>query len=290
MKIVFFGSSKYSVIVAKQLQEKFGLALVVTSPDKIAPRKSKLVPSPVKEFAIVHNLAIISPPKLDKEVTNQISKFEPDFLVVADYGLILPKELLTLPKYVPLNVHHSMLPKYRGPAPAPFVILAGEKKSGVTIISMTEEVDGGDILAQKEYELSPDETTDSLLSTLNKLGAEILVEVIQSYINSTQKPVKQDSSKATYTHRLKKEDGFFDNNDPPDPKTLNRMIRAFYPWPGTWCQLTLHGRQFTVKFLPDHPFLVQPEGKRPLTITQFENGYPRIYEQIKPLFTQQAQS
>ena len=292
LRVVFFGSSEYSVIVKKALTDKFGLALVVTAPDKPSGRKRKLTPTRVKKLALKNKIDVITPAKLDKTAIENITKAQPDFLVVCDYGLILPKELLKVPKYGALNIHHSLLPKYRGPTPVPSAILAGEKKSGVTIISMSEDVDAGDILAQKEYILKEDETCDSLLTALNTQGAQLVIDVIESYLSGSVKKIKQDSSKATFTHRLTKQDGFIDLDNPPDPEKLDRMIRAYYPWPGVWCRLTVHGRQFTVKFLPPtilpshkptDPFLIQPEGKRPMTIKEFLNGYPKTNDLIKKL-------
>src|SRR3990167_5684760 len=237
LRVVFFGSSKYSTIVQKALDNKFGLALSVTAPDKPSGRKRKLTPTAVKEFATENKIPLITPAKLDKPAIEIIAKVKPDFLVVCDYGLILPPELLKIAKYDALNVHHSLLPKYRGPTPVPSAILAGEKKSGVTIISMSEDVDAGDILAQKEYILKEDETCDSLLTALNTLGGQLVIEVIESYLSGSVKKIKQDSSKATLTHRLTKQDGFIDLDNPPDPEKLDRMIRDYYPWPGVWCLL-----------------------------------------------------
>jgi len=293
MNIVFFGSSKYSCVAAKILNQKLGISLVITNPDKPSGRKRKLAPSPVKEFALQNKIPVLTFDILDEKAINEITKINIDFLVVADFGKILPDQFLASPKYAALNIHHSLLPKYRGPSPAPAAILAGEKKSGVTVIKMTKDVDAGSILAQEEYKLKEKETTDSLLIKLNTLGAKLLIDVIKNYLEGTIKPQKQNEKEATNTHRFKKEDGRIDLENPPDPQTFNRMIRAFYPWPGTWCQLTVHGRQFTVKFLPvrgkkpgikdQRPFLVQPESKRPMTIREFLNGYPETKELINKL-------
>ena len=298
MKIVFFGSSKYSTIVQKALNSKFGLVLSVSAPDKPKGRQRKLTPTPVKEFALKIKIDVIAPAKLDKAAIENIAKYKPDFLVVSDYGLILPPKLLKLPKYDALNVHHSLLPKYRGPTPAPSVILAGEKKTGVTIISMSEDVDAGDILAQKEYILKENEAADSLLTQLNTLGGQLVIDVINNYLKGSVKKMVQDDSKATFTHKLKKDDGFIDLQNPPNPLNLDRMIRAYYPWPFVWSKVKVKsGKSIIIKFLPSHqipdtryhvPFLIQPEGKRAITITEFKNGYPQAYEQIKHLFSQKV--
>src|SRR3989344_905134 len=145
LSIVFFGSSKYSTIVEEALEKKFGLKLVVTIPDRPSGRTRKLTPNPVKEFAVHHKIPFLTFDELNEAEVEEIDKVKPDFLVVADYGKILPSELLEIPKYAPLNVHHSLLPKYRCPSPAPAAILAGDKITGVTIIQMTEDVDAGPI-------------------------------------------------------------------------------------------------------------------------------------------------
>jgi len=291
LSIIFFGSSKYSPIVAQKLQQKLGITLVVTIPDKPKGRERKLTANPMSEFAIKNKIEVLTASQLTSEIVTKIAAKNPDFLVVNDYGLILPDELLKIPKYAPLNVHHSLLPKYRGPSPAPSAILAGNKTTGVTIIKMTTEVDAGPILAQKGYTLDPKETTDSLLIKLNTIGSEILTEAINDYLAGRAKPVKQDQSKTTYTQRFKKEDGFININTPPDPKRLDRMIRAFYPWPGVYTKLKIKSEKLKIiKFLPGDPFLIQPEGKRPLTISEFKNGYPQQYEQIKKLLEKQAHS
>src|SRR5258706_1533816 len=261
---VFFGSSIYSTIVEKKLHEVFGLSLIITIPPRVIGREKTLTSSPVEEFAKEKNIPVITAEKLTDYVIDQIEKVNPDFLVVADFGLILPKKLLHIPKKAPLNIHHSLLPKYRGPSPAPAAILAGEEKSGVTIIKMAEGVDTGDIMAQKEFILRPDETTQSLLTELNELGSKLVIDVINNFQNI--KPIKQDESQAIITKRYTKEDSYIDlskieqlstlkiENCPPaaDPPLVEKLeiarkIRAFYPWPGVWTRW--NGK--VVKFLPN---------------------------------------
>ena len=315
MTILFFGSSKYSTIVASALNKTFGLTLVVTIPDRTIGRKKILTPSPVKQFAIDNNVPVLTFDKLDKEAVEKIkaslknvipsaveesltsksvekdpsmhpsdavwmTKAVPDFLVVADYGLILSDTLLQLPKYVPLNVHHSLLPKYRGPSPAPTTILHGDKISGVSIIHMTDEVDAGPILAQQKYTLKADETTDSLLTILNTLGGELVVDVIKNF--GSTKPVAQDESKATFTKHMTKQDGFIDLENPPSPAKLDRMIRAYYPWPKVWTKCEVRSQKFEVlNFLPKQK--IQVGGGKAMSIKDFLNGYPEMKEPISKL-------
>ncbi len=276
MKIAFFGSSKYSVIVAKYLKKHHNLCLVVTIPDKEKGRKNILTPSPVKTWALENKIPVLEVRRLVYGYVDKIKTFAPDFLVVCDYGLFLPDSLLAIPKYASLNVHHSLLPKYRGPSPAPSAILNGEKVSGVSIIEMSNQLDAGDIVAQKTYTLKPNETTESLLTTLNTLGSEILIDVIQQYEKGTVKKTKQSKKEATFTPHITKQDGLIDLANPPSPEKLDRMIRAYYPWPGVWTKFRIHppagGSEFRIKLLPEKK--IQVEGKKPMSYKDFVNGYP----------------
>lgn len=305
IRIIFFGNTKYSVIDARILNNKFGLNLIVTKPDKPSGRNRELIPNPVKKFAQEEKIQFLEADKLENNITTKIKSFDPDFLVVADYGLIIPNEVLEIPKYAPLNIHHSLLPKYRGPSPATSAILAGEKVSGVTIIKMTNEVDTGNILAKQKYQLTKDETTDSLLTKLNKIGAKLACKVINRFTEHSHQGATlvqgrtlvgkpQDENLATFTGRFEKTDGYIDLKNPPSPQTLDRMIRAYYPWPGVWTKIKWKVRSekwkvLKIKLIPatsNHQpdtTLIQPEGKKPMTIREFLNGYPQAKEQIRKL-------
>lgn len=281
MNIVFFGNTKYSTIVAQKLQKEIGLSLIVTIPDKPIGRKQIVTPSPTKIFADSYNIPVITTTKLHTDINAQIANYHPDFLIVADYGLLLPKHLLELPIYAPLNVHHSLLPQYRGPSPAPSAILAGEKVTGVTIIEMIEQMDAGPILAQELYTLQTKETTDSLLTQLNTMGSKLLLPIFTSYKNNTTIKISQVEEKATFTKRMKKEDGYIDVNHPPLPHLIDRMIRAYYPWPGVWTTTTIAGKNTRVKFLPDQR--IQIEGKKAVSYKECINGYKEIIPLLEQL-------
>jgi len=272
MKIVFFGSSKYSLIGAKIIHESLGICLIVTVPQ-----------SPLEKFVAEKNIPFLSVKKLSEDVIGKIAQTKPDFFVVEDYGLILPETLLNLPKFASLNIHHSLLPKYRGPSPAPSAILAGEKVSGVSIIQMTNKVDAGDIYAQKEYALKPNETTESLLTELNTLGAELITSVIKNIEAGETTATKQDESKATKTTFMQKKNGFIDLDNLPGREKFDRMVRAFYPWPGVWTQLRLSsaGQAKIIKFLPNKQ--IQVEGKKPLSYKDFLNGYQNLNPKLLSL-------
>lgn len=282
MKIIFFGNTKYSTIVEKKLHETFGLSAVVTIPDRPLGRKKIPTPNPVKQFAIEHTIPVLTFDTLDKKAIEAVKQCgNIDFFVVADYGLFLPTELLAVPEYAPLNVHHSLLPKYRGPSPAPSVILSGEKISGVTIIRMTNRVDAGPIIEQKKYTLSTNETTDSLLSHLNKIGAELLLPVFEAYKKGTVKEISQDEKKAIFTKHIEKKDGYIDLSIPPTKEMIDRMIRAYYPWPSVWSKVRIRNKELGIKFLPEKK--IQIEGKRPMSYKDFFNGYPELRSILIPL-------
>ncbi len=278
LKIIFFGSSKYSVIDAIALHKSFGLETIVTSPDKAKGRHKELVPAPPKKFATENNIPVITADEIEESLITKVKNLNPDFIVVADYGHILPNTLLNIPKYEPLNIHHSLLPNYRGPTPAPSAILAGEKETGLTIIKMTEDVDAGPIYAQEIYKLKPNETTETLLTELNTIGGRLAVKVIEEIASGKNQPNPQNKPTTDYTPKLTKQSGKIDIENPPDPKTLDRMTRAYYPWPAVWTKV--EGK--IIKFLPDRK--IQPEGKRPMSLKEFQNGYPKLSQVISTLF------
>lgn len=191
-----------------------------------------------------------------------------DLAVVASYGRILTKDELDTPKYGFINIHPSLLPKYRGASPIQQAILNGDKISGITIIKMDEIVDHGPIIYQQHLELSSSDNFDTLSKKMFHRAAEILPQVITDFIQGRIKPVTQNHDMATFCVKLTKESGYFDINNPPPPKTLDRMIRAYYPWPSVWTKWI--GK--IVKFLPEGK--IQMEGKRPVSLKDFLNGYP----------------
>jgi|Napbiome12C3dose_1001474.scaffolds.fasta_scaffold00049_29 methionyl-tRNA formyltransferase len=213
---------------------------------------------------------------LAKHYTLVDSLNEADLAVVAAYGKILTKEELNTPKYGCINVHPSLLPKYRGPSPIQTAILNGDKTSGITIIKVDEEMDHGPILYQESLELSDKDTFDSLSKKMFLRSAEILPEIINKFVADTiedfvqgiVQPKEQNHSEATFCKLLTKEIGYFDINNPPTPEQLDRMIRAYYPWPTAWTKW----KSKIVKFLPNE--MMQMEGKKVISLQDFLNGYP----------------
>ncbi len=206
--------------------------------------------------------------ELSKKFTLVQSLDQADLVVVAAFGKILTKDELNTPKYGCINVHPSLLPKYRGPSPIQTAILNGDKKTGITIIKMDEEVDHGEIIYQEGLDLSDMDNFDTLSKKLFLKAAEVLPEIIEDFISGKITPQAQDHSKATYTNHLTRETGYFDINIQPESELLDRMIRAYYPWPSAWTKWN----NKIVKFLPGG--LLQMEGKKAISLKDFLNGYP----------------
>lgn len=259
--IIFFGSDSFVIPILQSLEDNFEVSAVVTASNSA--------------IANYFKGPIFTSGKLDENFKIQVSDFEPDLFVVASYGKIIPKTILNIPKYGALNVHPSLLPKYRGSSPVPATILNGDKTSGVTIIKLDTEIDHGPVVSTREISLSGQEILQELITKLFQVGAELLVQIIPDFVAGKIKLFPQNHSKATCTKILKKEDGYFEINKPPSPEILDRMIRAYYPWPGVWTIWKGErgkGKGRIVKLLPNN--MMQMEGKKAMPYKDFLNGYP----------------
>jgi methionyl-tRNA formyltransferase len=235
IRIVFMGSPEFSIPSLKALVIKFEVIGVVTKPDRPAGRGRIFQPPPIKELAQDFDLPIIQPQRASTpEVVEQLEEWNPDVIVVAAYGQILKKIVLELPDFGCVNVHASLLPRWRGAAPINAAILHGDNESGITIMKMDEGLDTGPILSQRSMKIKPTDTAGTLSSRLAELGSEQLIETLPRYISGEISPQPQDSSMATYAPMLKKEDGKLDFTQPA--VDLARKVRAFSPWPGAYTQ------------------------------------------------------
>lgn len=235
-RIVFFGTPSFALPSLETLiQGSDEVVAVVTQPDREKGRGRKVIASPVKEVAVQKGLSILQPEKV-KEVSFQekLKGFGADLFMVAAYGQILPKTVLSLPKYGAMNIHASLLPRYRGSAPIAWAILNGEKKTGITTMLMDEGMDTGDIFLQSEIPIHEDETTETLQDRLAFLGAQLLSETLEKMKKGEIHPTPQDHSKATYAPMLKKEDGQIDWTK--GAEEIDRQVRAFHPWPGAYTE------------------------------------------------------
>jgi len=254
MKIVFMGTAELSCASLEKLagSREFSVAAVVTQPDKPKGRDLKLTPSPVKVLAEKLNLPVLQPLKAREEsFIRQLRELKPDLMVVVAYGQILPQAILDVPPHGCLNVHTSLLPKYRGAAPIQWAIADGEPETGVTIMKMDAGLDTGPILSTRRTPILPTDDSQILHDRLAQLGAELLVETIPDYVSGKISPQPQPTEGSTYAAKIKKEDGRIDWNLPAI-KIWNRL-RAFTPWPGAFVFLQAESKPQLLKIWKAEP-------------------------------------
>lgn len=273
MTSVFFGSSKYVLPIISVLRNFFNLSLVITTEKN--PNEA------VSSYCISHHVPYRSVDRLDKKTIEKIKETEPEFAVLAYFGIILPSKALSLFKKGILNLHPSLLPLYRGPTPVQTTILEGDRETGVTIIKLDSEVDHGPILGQEKEPVFSNDTTDTLHSRLFEKGAHFLKETINRYLQGDLIPQKQNHRKATFTNHLTRKSGYIDRVTPPKPLILKRMINAYYPWPGVWTELDIQGKKTRLKLLPGEK--VQLQDKKVVSYKDFYNGYPNLKGKLENL-------
>lgn len=234
MKVLFMGTPDFAVSALEALiQSEHEVTGVVTQPDKPKGRGKEMQFPPVKQCAVKYNIPVFQPVKVKtEEAAETLRSFGADIFVVAAFGQILSREILDMPKYGCINIHASLLPKYRGAAPIQWAVIDGEKESGVTIQQMDVGVDTGDILLKEAIELSPKETGESLYEKLSALGARMIVEVLQKIEDGTVKPEKQDDSLSTHAGKLSKELGRIDWRK--SAVEIERLIRGLNSWPSAY--------------------------------------------------------
>jgi methionyl-tRNA formyltransferase len=237
IRVIFMGTPEFAVPSLRALVDAgYHVVAVVTQPDRPVGRSRKAVAPGVKQAAQELGLPVMQPEKLrPPEVVASLRQLRPDLTVVAAYGEILRPNALEIPRYGNINVHASLLPKYRGAAPISAAILAGEPETGVTIMLMDVGMDSGPTLAQRATPISATATTPQLTARLAEIGASLLIETLPRYLSGALKPQPQDDAAATYTRPLQKDDGRIDWQQPA--AQIARMVRAYYPWPSaftTW--------------------------------------------------------
>ena len=234
MKIVFMGTPDFAVpVLSSLLQSEHTVSLVVTQPDREKGRGKKVVSSPVKEVAVENHIPVFQPEKVkEKEAVERLREEEADLFVVVAFGQLLSEEILRMPKYGCVNVHASLLPKYRGASPIQWAIAMGEEVTGITTMKMDIGMDTGDILLKEEVKIEEEETGESLFLKLSEIGGPLLLKTIEKLEDGSLQQVPQDDSEATYAPILRKEMGKIDWSE--DAKTIRQKVFAFYPWPGTY--------------------------------------------------------
>jgi methionyl-tRNA formyltransferase len=304
MKLVFCGTPVFAVPTLKlALRAGYDVPLVVTQPDRPVGREKQVTPPPVKTAAMEAGIRVLQPEKIrnNAELRAELEAIRPDAVVVVAYGRIIPQWMLGLPRLGNLNLHASLLPKYRGAAPVQWAIANGEGSTGATTMRLDEGLDTGDILLQREMAIAPSMTAVDLFPLLAEMGADLMMETLRQLDAGTLVPRKQEEAKASLAPILTREDGRMDFARPA--MTLYNRWRGFQPWPGAWT--ILEGRKVAVhRMLPTEVrggrgaapgellveqgtmfaacgagtwlelVEVQPEGKRRMTAGEFLRGHP----------------
>ncbi len=287
-KIIFIGAGNLGCPSLEKLIENplYQIEKIITSPDKPAGRQKKLTVSPIKETAFEHEHEVLETARIS-EAEETIKKISPDLIIVADYGQIIPVSIINIPLKGSLNLHPSLLPKYRGPSPIQAAILNGEEKTGITIILMDKKMDHGPIISQKEMPLNQSETHQGLKKKLAQEAADLLIKTLPRYLSGLLAPQKQTEEKATYTKIVTREDGKIDWSK--SALDIERKIRAFHPWPGAWTEIggkmikIIKARAVKEKLPCALPAkkgflkleLVQPAGKKLISGEDFFRGYQK---------------
>ena len=304
MNLVFCGTPQFAVPTLEKLVEAgHSIHLVLTQPDRPKGRGLELVSSPVKQTALRYDLAIYQPEKIktNEELQTRLREIAPDAIIVVGYGRIIPKWMLDLPRYGNLNLHASLLPRYRGAAPIQWAIASGEKVTGVTTMRIDEGLDTGDTLLQQDLPINDDDTSETLAPRLAAIGADLMIETLQRLQAGNITPKPQDHAKASLAPILTKEDGRIDFHR--TAQEIYNRLRGFQPWPGAFTtfrgkmlgvtaarpvaaptseassiegQLIAHGSQLFVNCGQNTSLELlelQPEGKKRMPARDFVHGY-----------------
>ncbi len=278
-KVVFIGTGSLGVYALEELANdpQYEIGLVVTGENTVVSRKHKeIVKNPIEIVAETYNLPLLKTSQIkDPEIVQKIIDLKAGLGVMADFGQMIPKAILDAPKHGIINIHPSLLPKHRGPAPVQQTILDGDKSTGVTLILTSPKMDAGNIISQVKVKLSGSETSTILKKYLSEIGASLLLNSIPYYLASDLEPYEQDEIKATYSNLFQKTDGYVDENTPAI--VVERKVRAFDEWPKVYTIVNNKRIQIiSAHFNPNNELeidRVKPEGSREMTYADFQNGY-----------------
>ena len=269
--VAFFGTPHFAqIVLEKLLDSPYKPKLTITAPDAKSGRGNKLKETPVKQTAVKNNIKVFTPTNLKTESGPEVF----DLAILVAYGKIIPRAVLEIPKYGFINIHPSVLPKYRGPTPVQNTILNGDEKTGVSIMLLDEQIDHGPVLTQTEMKIADDDTHQSLSEKLFTQGAETLLEIIPDFLAGKLTPKEQNHQEATFTSHIEKQDGYIKIDNPPKKEQFQKMVKAYFPWPNVWTKID--GK--VIKFLPGDK--IQPEGKLPMSAKEFKNGYPQLFSKL----------
>ena len=237
MRIVFIGTGEIGAPTLRALlNSEHEVAAVVTQPDKPVGREQRIEPPPIKKEIATTGIPVLQPPRIkDPQAIDEVRRLTPDVIVVAAYGQILPREVLEIPRLACLNLHASLLPRWRGAAPIQAAIAAGDSETGITVMYMAEGLDTGDILLQRSVEILPNDTGGSLHDRLAQVAPEALLESLQLVAAANSPRIPQDNAFATYAPKLKREHGQIDWSE--SAEAIERKVRAYNPWPGAFMKV-----------------------------------------------------
>jgi methionyl-tRNA formyltransferase len=271
LNFIFFGTPDVASETLEILKTNGYLpSLIITSPDKPQGRKMLITPPPVKIWSLENNIEFLQPEKLNTEFLEEIKKYNADLFIVVAYGKILPETLINMPKLGAINIHYSLLPKYRGASPVEAAILNGEKETGVTIQQIAFKMDSGPIISQEKTDIKPTEKAQELRERLIKIGGELLINKLPDIISQNVNPEKQDESKATYCSKIRKTDGLINFED--DAEINYNKFRAYATWPRTFFFQNEKRVIITDAKLENNIFeilKVLPEGKKEINYSDF---------------------
>lgn len=280
-KVVFMGTPEFSVPALKALIQHCTVVAVYTQPDKPVGRGLKLQASVVKQVALEHDIPVFTPEKISTpEEIEKLKMFHADFFVVVAYGQILKPGVYELPKYSCINIHSSLLPRWRGAAPIHWALMSGDAKTGVTTMKIAQKLDAGDLYLSQETEISDEETISQLHDRLATMGADLILQTLEGILSNKLIPKKQDESLVTYASKITKEMGSLNLNEPVCD--LVRKIRALNPWPGTQTQLMWQQQALKpIKIRKAKVACVAPQNKNNHNMGELFEEQGRLYLQCK---------
>ena len=307
LKLIFMGSPEYTLPILKDLlTSNHSVQAVFTEADKLIKRNKIVLENPIKQYCIKLNIPVFQFTKENnKKIFEEVSKTKPDAIIIASYGVILPKKVLEIPPLGCINIHPSMLPKYRGPSPIPSTILNGDYNSGVTLMKLDTGMDTGPIIAQEKFLIDPSHNASDLTEKLFSLGGKLLTKILPDFASGNIQVTPQDDKKATATLKIKKTDGLIKWSNTSE--YIKNQIKAFTPWPGTYTfwqgnRIIIHdGNEYqknvnlkstpgtivqlsnqSIGVVTSTNFLelkkIQLEGKKVLSVEEFLMGYPNLID------------
>ena len=305
LKLIFMGSPEYTLPILKDLlTSNHSVQAAFTEPDKLIKRNKIVLENPIKQYCRKLNIPVFQFTKENnKKIFEEVSKTKPDAIIIASYGVILPKKVLEIPPLGCINIHPSMLPKYRGPSPIPSTILNGDYNSGVTLMKLDTGMDTGPIIAQEKFLIDPSHNASDLTEKLFSLGGKLLTKILPDFASGNIQVTPQNDKKATTTLKIKKTDGLIKWSNTSE--YIKNQIKAFTPWPGTYTfwqgnRIIIHdGNEYqknvnlkstpgtivqlsnqSIGVVTSTNFLelkkIQLEGKKVLSVEEFLMGYPNL--------------